>query len=59
MKPQEVKQYYGSGYKFWKITKMAQATLGNWIRWGYVPEAAQYKLERLTKGELKTEWTDK
>lgn len=39
------------------MTKMSSSTLGNWLRWGYVPEDAQYKLERLTKGELKTEWT--
>jgi hypothetical protein len=39
------------------MTKMSVSTLGNWLKWGYVPEDAQYRLERITKGELKTEWT--
>lgn len=57
MKPQDVKNYYGTNYKFAKATKMSASTLANWLKWGFVPENAQYKLERLTKGELKTEWT--
>lgn len=57
MTPDDVKKYYGNQYKFGKITGMSQATLGNWLKWGYVPEASQYKIERLTKGDLKTEWT--
>lgn len=59
MTPQDVKKYYGSGYKFHKQTGMSQSTLGNWLRWGFVPEDAQYKVERLTKGALKTQWTGK
>lgn len=59
MKPKDVKDYYGSCYKFNKVTGMSHSTLSNWIKWGFVPENAQYKLERLTKGELKTEWTKK
>lgn len=59
MKPEDVKKYYGSQYMFRKITGMSVSTLGNWLKWGFVPEASQYKLERLTKGNLKTEWTDK
>ncbi len=58
MKPEDVKQYYGSQYNFRKETNMSSATLGNWLKWGRVPEAAQYKLERLTNGKLKTEWTN-
>jgi hypothetical protein len=57
MKPEDVKNYYGSQYNFRKQTGMSTSTLGNWLKWGYVPEDAQYKLERLTKGKLKTEWT--
>lgn len=37
---------------------MSTATLANWLKWGYVPEASQYKIERLTDGKLKTEWTE-
>lgn len=58
VKPQDVKNYYGSLYNFRKMTGMATGTLANWLKWGFVPENAQYKVERLTKGKLKTEWTD-
>lgn len=58
MKPEDVLEKYGTKYNFHKQTKMAASSLGNWLKWGYVPEAAQYKLERITKGELKTEWTE-
>lgn len=57
MKPIDVRKFYGSLYKFHKETGMSRSSLGNWIKWGFVPEASQYKLERLTKGGLKTEWT--
>lgn len=55
MKPEDVKAYYGSQYMFRKKTGMSANTLGNWLKWGYVPEDAQYKLERITNGELKIE----
>lgn len=55
MKPEDVKNYYGSQYSFNKVTGMSGSTLGNWLKWGYVPEDAQYKLERITKGALKAE----
>ena len=57
MKPEDVKKYYKSLYNFRKVTGMATATLANWLKWGFVPENAQYRIECLTKGELKTEWT--
>ena len=57
MKPKDVKKYYKTGYQFHKETGMSPSTLANWIKWGFVPDASQYKLERLTKGYLKTEWT--
>ncbi len=57
MKPEDVKAFYGTQYNFKKVTGMSQSTLANWLRWGRVPEDAQYKLERLTNGKLKTEWT--
>ncbi len=57
MTADDVKKYYGNSYKFMKRTGMSDATFRNWMRWGYVPENSQYKLERLTNGELKTEWT--
>jgi DNA-binding transcriptional regulator Cro len=57
VKPQDVKDFYGSQYNFRKMTGMSVSTLGNWLKWGFVPEDAQYKLERITNGKLKTEWT--
>lgn len=57
MTPQHVKDYYGSQYRFRKETGMSTSTLGNWLKWGYVPEDAQYRLERLTDGRLKTQWS--
>jgi hypothetical protein len=57
LKPEDVKKYYRSQYNFRKETGMSTSTLGNWLKWGYVPEDSQYKLERLTGGRLKTEWS--
>jgi hypothetical protein len=57
MTPEDVKTYYRSQYNFRKVTGMSGNTLGNWLKWGRVPEDAQYKIERITGGKLKTEWT--
>lgn len=59
MTPEEVKKYYGSAYNFRKQTGMSAMTLCYWLRWGYVPEASQYKIERLTDGVLKADWGSK
>lgn len=56
MTPEQVKDFYKSGYNFRKVTGMSHVTLQNWLRWGYVPRDAQYKLETLTSGALKNEW---
>ncbi len=55
MNPEDVKDYYGSLYKFNNDTGMSASSLGNWLRWGYVPESAQLKIERLTSGKLKSD----
>lgn len=57
MKPDDIKNYYKTKYNFHKQTGMSPNTLGNWLKWGFVPEAAQYKLERITNGLFKTEWS--
>ena len=59
MTPEDVKKYYKTTYGFMKSTGMAHVSLLNWLKKGIVPEASQYKLERLTHGELKTEWSNK
>ena len=58
MTPQDVKNYYGTSYNFKKITGISHVSFLNWLKLGRIPENSQYKLERLTKGELKTEWSD-
>ncbi len=55
MTPQDVWDYYKSSYRFAKETGMSNSSLINWTKWGFVPEDSQYKLERLTHGELKHE----
>ena len=55
MTPDEVKKYYKNGYLFNKATGMSAATFGNWMKWGFIPEVSQYKLEQLTGGALKQE----
>lgn len=56
MKPEDVKKYYGSGYNFSKKTGMSPTSFGNWMKWGFVPEWSQFKIEKLTNGELKSDW---
>ncbi len=55
MTPDDVKKYYKSGYNFNKMTGMSANTFGNWLKWGYVPRDAQFKLETLSDGILKCE----
>jgi hypothetical protein len=57
LKPNDVLKYYRTRYNFGKETGMSANTLSNWIKKGVVPEDAQYRLERITKGQLKTEWS--
>ena len=59
MTTDDLKKYYGNSYQFKKRTGMSDASFRNWLKWGFVPEASQYKIERLTNGELKTEWSKK
>lgn len=58
MKPKEVKKYFKTQYNFRKETGMSAASLGNWLKWGFIPEPSQLKLERITNGELKAEWKE-
>jgi len=56
MKPKEVKKYYKTLYNFREQTGMSASSLANWLKWGFVPEGSQLKIERLTKGKLKADW---
>lgn len=52
MTPNEVKDYFKTGYNFRKITGMSDNTIGNWLKWGYVPFKSQRKIQKLTDGVL-------
>ncbi len=58
MTPKEVQEYFKSGYKFHKFTKMSANSLGNWLNWGYVPYLSQKKIESLTNGKLAAVWSE-
>ena len=56
MTPDEVKEYYKSYYNFNKATGMSSCSLLNWCKWGFVPIPSQQKLEKMTQGQLITNW---
>lgn len=58
MKIKDVREYFGTTYKFNKKTGMSCSSLLNWEKWGYIPIVSQYKLEKLTKGDLKANFND-
>ncbi len=58
MKPQDVLKYFGTGYRFRKETGMSASTLRNWMIKGQVPKNAQYRIEHITSGYLKTDWSN-
>ena len=50
---EEVIHYYGSTYKFYKLTGGSTSRFADWRKLGYIPIKVQIKLEKLTKGALK------
>lgn len=57
MTPIDVLKKYKSQYNFQKETGITHVTLGNWIKKGVIPKNSQYRLEVITNGELKTDWS--
>jgi len=55
---EQVKKFYGSSYKFYKITGMPASNFYNWKEKGFIPIKSQMRLEELTKGKLKASLTD-
>jgi hypothetical protein len=53
----ELKEYFGSSYHFKKVTGMSASSFLNWCNWGYIPVVSQIKLERLTGGKLKADFS--
>lgn len=58
MKPEEVRVYYGTRYKFFTTTGMSENSLHNWLKAGHIPYVSQKRLERMTGGELVAVWDD-
>ena len=54
----ELKLYFGSGYRFNKITKMSPTTWLNWFKQGYIPLRSQVFIEKVTNGELRAKVED-
>jgi len=58
MTPEQVKEYYRSGYNLHKETGISASSLSNWVRVEYIPFLTQKKLEKLTEGKLTACWSD-
>lgn len=54
----DVKRFFGTGYKFQKYTGMSHDNYRNWEKRGYIPIETQLKLEELTNGSLKASLED-
>lgn len=51
----DLKKKYVNAYRFSKETGISSPSFYNWVKWGRIPLSAQYKLEVITKGELKSD----
>lgn len=54
----EVKQYFGTSYRFSMITGFAHTNFSNWTKKGYIPYLTQKRLEEFTNGILIADWND-
>lgn len=54
----DVKKYFGTSYRFNKITGMGHDNYRNWMKRGYIPFQTQFRLELLSNGELKADFKD-
>lgn len=52
---QDIKLYFGSGYRFNKITNMSPTSWTNWFKQGYIPIRSQMMIEKATDGALKAD----
>lgn len=53
MTPKELKDYFKTGYRFWKETGFSAMSYSNWMKWGYIPIASQVEIQKITKGKLR------
>lgn len=49
----DIKKYFGTFYRFNKLTGQSINNCYNWQKRGFIPIASQVKIEKLTGGELK------
>lgn len=49
---QQVKDFFGTSTRFYKLTGMAHSNLGHWKKRGGIPFSSQLKLQFLTDGKL-------
>ncbi|MES2133159.1 MAG: hypothetical protein V4506_12510 [Bacteroidota bacterium] len=54
----ELFNFYGSGYRFEKVTGMSVANFGNWRKKGFIPIASQMRIQDLSQGQLKASFGD-
>lgn len=54
----EVKEFFGSSYKFHLLTGWTHSCYNNWSKKGYIPIKSQFKLEQFTNGQLKARIED-
>ena len=47
--------YFGNGNKLCKALKISRTNITNWRKIGYIPLFQQYRLERITKSELRAD----
>ena len=51
----EVKNHFGTAYRFKVLTGMSHSNFKQWSERGYIPIETQLKIEMLTKGLLKAD----
>jgi hypothetical protein len=56
MTPKDVLAYFKTAYRFRAITGMSCTNIKKWMQKGYIPVETQNKIERITKGALKSDW---
>lgn len=54
----DIKDFFGSSYRFCKDTGMSHTNYVKWKRVGYVPILTQNRIEQITKGKLKADFKD-
>ena len=57
MKLDEVIDYFGSQARVCEYLKIHKQNFTNWIKRGYIPYMQQLKLEKLTGGRLKADYS--